>query len=332
MKVGKVPPEILSRSVFPFEGKRRKEVLVHSGFGEDCSVIDFGSENVAVMSTDPITGADQNSGYLAVMVSCNDLAACGARPLGILVTLLLPEGTGENELHEIMESIHRAAKEINVEVLGGHSEVTAAVNKVVINATAVGMAKRNNYISSSGASAGDDIIVTKSLGLEGTAILASDFAEYLETRVPKESIDIAQTFLNHISVIEDGLIAAEVGVSAMHDITEGGLLGACHEIAEASGVGMEIWKDKLPILPETLAICQAFEIDPLGLISSGSMLITSPRGSEVVQALKKQGINATIVGKVLQERRGRYILGKDKTPLVPPQRDELYRAIERAKS
>lgn len=328
MKIGKVPPEILARSVFPFEGKRRKEVLVHSGFGEDCSVIDFGNDNVAVMSTDPITGADKHSGYLAVMVSCNDLAACGARPLGILVTLLLPEGTDEGELHEIMENIHRAASQIKVEVLGGHSEVTAAVNKVVINSTAVGIAKRDSYISSSGAAPGDDIIVTKSLGLEGAAILASDYEDYLKKRLPEEYIETARSFLEHISVIEDGLVATQVGVTAMHDITEGGLLGACHEIAEASGVGMEVWEDRLPVLPETLAICKAFDIDPLGLISSGSMLITSPKGEKVVAALDSQGIPATVIGKVVQ--KGRFILGEEKTPLVPPKRDELYRAIEKA--
>lgn len=328
MKIGKVPPKVLERSVFPFDGKRQKEVLVHSGFGEDCSVIDFGEDNVAVMSTDPITGADSNSGHLAVMVSCNDLAACGAKPLGILVTLLLPEGTGEEDLRAIMESIHAAASDIDVEVLGGHSEITAAVNKVVINATAVGIAKRGHYISSAGAAYGDDVIVTKSLGLEGAAILASDYGHFLKGKLPEGYVQTARGFFKHISVINDGLIAAGVGVSAMHDITEGGLLGACHEICEASGVGMELWEGKLPVLPETLAVCEAFKIDPLGLISSGSMLITSPVGVKVTDALKSHGIPATIIGKVIKD--GRFIIGKDTVPIVPPKRDELYNAIETA--
>ena len=329
MKVGKVPPDILARNVFPFVGKRRDEVLVHSGFGEDCSVINFGGGNVAVMSTDPITGADKHNGYLAVMVSCNDLAACGARPIGILVTLLLPEGTSEDELKEVMEGIHRGATQIDVEVLGGHSEVTAAVTKIVINSTAVGIAKMDNYVSSSGAKPGDDVLVTKSLGLEGAAILASDFGSYLEGRVSQEYIDTALGFIDSISVIDDGLIAAEVGVTAMHDITEGGLLGACYEIAEASKAGMEIWADKLPILPQTHTICRAFGIDPLGLISSGSMLITSPKGAQVVAALKNQGISATIIGKVVEE--GRFIVeSHGNTPLYPLKRDELYRAIDKA--
>lgn len=327
MKTGKVPPEILAKYVFPFVGNRRKEVLVHSGLGEDCTIIDFGSQ-VAVASSDPITAADMHSGYLAVMVSCNDIAACGAKPIGILVTLLLPPDAKDDVLGSLMENIHAAAMKIGIEVLGGHSEITSSVVKPVICSTAIGIADKDKYVTSSGARLGDDVIVTKALGLEGSSILATDFENYLKDKIPSVYINKAKSFIEKISVIDDGLTAAGVGVSAMHDITEGGILGASFEVAEASGLGIEIFKEKLPILPETQAICKAFDIDPLGLISSGSMLICTPYGQKVIEALRQKDIPATIVGKITQE--GKYLISNgNKLTLKPLQRDELISAIEK---
>lgn len=328
MKIGKVPPEILKSSVYPYLGSMRKEVLVHSGFGEDCSIIDFG-ENVAVASTDPITGANKNSGYLSVFISCNDIAACGANPLGILVTLLLPAGADELMLKDLMEGIHDASRQIGIEILGGHSEITDAVIKPVVSVTALGIAKKNEYVTSSGARPGDDVIVTKALGLEGTSILTSDYEDILKAELSPELLHRAQSFIKKIGAVEDGLAAAKAGASAMHDITEGGLLGAVYEIAEASGTGVRIIKEKLPILPETRAICDFFRIDPLGLISSGSMLICAPKGDEVVKALAARGIDASIIGKITEKDK-LLVSGDDCIAITPPERDELYVAAERA--
>jgi len=328
LKIGKVPPEILKSSVYPFLGKRRKDVLVHSGFGEDCSIIDYG-ENVAVVSTDPITGADKNSGYIGVYISTNDIAACGAKPIGIMVTLLLPAGSDENMLKDIMEGIHKGANSLGIEVLGGHSEITDGVVKPIISVTAIGIARKDEYVTSSGAKPGDDVIITKALGLEGTAILAADYEKILKEKLGDELVSRAKNFIESIGVVEEGLAAARVGVTAMHDITEGGLLGAAYEVAEASGAGMVIFEEELPIYPETKAICDFFKINPLGLISSGSMLICTPKGKEVVEALKSKGINATIVGKVTNDEK--ILMSEDKSSIIIPlERDELYVAIERA--
>lgn len=329
MKAGKLPPEILFSSVYPYLGKQKKEVLVHAGLGEDCSVIDFG-ENVAVLSTDPITGADKNSSYLSVYISCNDIAACGAEPIGILTTLLMPPGTKDYEIRSIMEEIHNAANKIGIEILGGHSEITFAVTKPVISATAIGITKKDKYVTSQGAKPGDKVIVTKALGLEGSSILAADFERFLKDKLPADVIERAKDFIKNISVINDGLIATRAGVSAMHDITEGGVLGACYEISVASKVGIRIHKEKLPILPETKTICDVFGVDPLGLISSGSMLICTSFPDEVINSLKDAGIRATVIGDIIEEGRFIEVEGKD-YPLIPPERDELYKAIEKVK-
>ena len=150
----------------------------------------------------------------------------------------------------------------------------------------------------------------------------------MKDKLPKSVIQRAISFIDKISVIEDGLTAARAGVSAMHDITEGGLLGACFEVAEASGTGIEIMRDNIPILPETAAICELFDIDPLGLISSGSMLITAPNGEKVISALNERGITANIIGKMTEGGKC-IVFNGHKMPLIPPDRDELYKAIEK---
>lgn len=324
LEIGKIPVEVMKRSIFPYLGTKRKEVLVHSQLGEDSSIIDFG-EYVAVLSTDPITAADKLSGFLSVIISCNDLAACGAEPIGILTTILLPEGTEEQMLKNIMQEIDKASKMIGIEVLGGHTEVTQAVNKPVISTTAIGIARKGKYITSKGAKIGDDVIVTKALGLEGTAILATDYEDLLIKHFGKDFVLKAQSFINEISVIEEGLIASQNGANAMHDITEGGVLGATYEISEASGLGIEIYEEKLPFRRETKEICKFFGLNPLKLISSGSMLITAEDGNRIVKALSEKGIQATIIGKIVKE--GRYLItssGKEK--ILPPEKDEIYRA------
>ncbi|SHE69908.1 thiamine-phosphate kinase [Caldanaerobius fijiensis DSM 17918] len=327
MKTGKVLPELLKKYAYNNIGLKRNEVIAHAGVGMDCSIIDFG-ENVAVLSTDPITAAEKNSGYLSVIISCNDIAACGAKPLGILVTILLPENASESIFKDMMESIDKAAKELGIEVLGGHSEVTPSVTKPVICTTALGIAKKNSFVTASNAKVGDDIIVTKSIGLEGTAIIAYDYEYILTKNFSHEMVERAKNFLKEICVIKDGLIASSTGVNAMHDITEGGLLGAAYEVAEASGVGIEIYLDNVPIRPETKYICNFFNINPLGLISSGSLLISSKNGKNVVSKLKESGIDATIIGKVIPE--GLYIISSngEKNPLIPPERDELFKIKE----
>ena len=329
MKTGKIPPEILQKTILPFTGARRKEVLVGPKFGEDCAVLDLGEE-LLVLSTDPITGATAGLGRLAVHVSCNDVAATGAEPVGILFTLLLPQGTGEDVLAPLIQEIHHTAAEINVAVLGGHTEITPVVNQVVVSATAVGKVTRENLVTSSGARPGDDIILTKSAGLEGTAILAGELAPLLAGHLSPEILAGAQALGEQLSVIPEGTIAARAGATAMHDATEGGVRGALVELATASGVGLEVWEGAIPVAPETRALCRYLDIDPLGLISSGALLITAPPGSRVMAALAQAGIPARIIGRTLSRPEFFLVLKNgERRTLTAPERDELYKALEK---
>ena len=298
MKVGKINNLILKEKILDNISYRNPEVLVHAGVGEDCAVVDFGEE-VLVISSDPITGAVDKAGFLAVHINANDLAAAGASPLGMQVVLLFPNATEEFEIASLMEEIHQTAAEIGVEIIGGHTEIVDTVTRPMIVITGIGKAPADNYVTTGGARQGDDIIVTKSVGIEGTFILAVDFANHLqEEDVSFDCIEEAQSFSERISVLAEGLLAAEKGVNALHDITEGGLYGALEELSEAAGKGFILEVDEVPVAPETETICSALKLDPLGLLASGSMLITAPDGREIVDHLHKNNIEASIIGTI----------------------------------
>jgi len=325
MKVGKVPPEVLQQFVFNNLGVRRNDVLVHSALGEDCSVIDFG-EYVCVLTTDPITGAVQDIGRLAVNISCNDIAACGAEPMGLLVTILAPESTTPEDLGRIMGQINTETAKLGLEVLGGHSEITAGIDRVIVVTTAVGKAAKDAFVTTGGARPGDALLLTKGAGYEGTAVLAAEFAAELEARLGKDLVARARGFLEHVSVLPEGRIAVKNGATAMHDVTEGGIFGAAAEMAAAAGAGVELWAEAIPVAPETAAICDYFQLDPYALVSSGAMLIAAPDGARLLAALQAAGIPAAVIGRVTQAVTVIVRDGKSE-PFSPPERDELWKVF-----
>ncbi|HVC35120.1 MAG TPA: AIR synthase family protein [Chloroflexota bacterium] len=327
MRPGKLTPAELADYVFPHRGVLRKDVLVHAAFGQDTSVVEFGDE-VAVLSTDPITGAGRHAGWLAVQIASNDVAVSGAVPVGVLITLLLARSSAAHDAQTLMEDADRAAQGLGAEILGGHSEVTDGLVRSLVVVTALGRARRDRFVNSAGARPGDAVLLTKSAGLEGTAVLASDFATALSQRLPPDALEKAQSLIEHISVVPEALAAAAVGVSAMHDATEGGVLGALAELAGAAGVAVDVDVGRIPVLPETRAICDALGIDPLGLVSSGALLIATSNAKAVVRAVRALGVQVVEIGRVVsgpsQLREGGVA-----RPLVPPDRDALWEAIER---
>lgn len=326
MKPGKVPPQLLETLVYSHLGTRRPDVLVRPRVGEDCAVIDFG-EWAAVITCDPITGATNRLGWYAVHVACNDLAATGAEPVALLLTLLLSEGTTKSELEEIMRDADTAAAGLGVEIVGGHTEVTTGIDRSMATVTALGKAPKSRVLSARGARPGDALLLTKGAGIEGTAILATDLADRLQGRVDNATLARARAFIDRISVVPEGRIAARSGASAMHDVTEGGVLTGAWELAEAAGIGVELWADEVPVQPETQAICRVLEVDPLALISSGAMLITAPDAKRVTPPLHDAGIPVRQIG-VTTARERVVVRGGSRAPLVPPERDELWRLLE----
>ena len=327
MKAGKIPESVLKRSVLRQLHSRRDEVLLGAGVGEDCAVLALEEDEVLVMSTDPITGTGQDMGRLAVFVTANDLASSGAEPIGVMLTILLPEESEESLLKEIMRDAESACAMLHMQILGGHTEVSAAVNRPILSVSGVGKAKKGAVISTGGAKPGMDIVVSKWIGIEGTAILAKEKETELRGRYATTFIDRAKDLDAYISVLSEAAVAARSGVSAMHDVTEGGIFGALWEMAEASGVGLEIDLKKIPVRQETIEVCEFFGINPYELISSGCMLMAAQDGNFLVHELEKAGIPATVIGKATAGNDRVLLNEEERRFLEPPKPDELYRVI-----
>ncbi|MGN0141422.1 MAG: AIR synthase family protein [Roseburia sp.] len=327
MKIGKVPENVLKRSVFKQIHNRRPEVLLGAGVGEDCAAVKLAEDEVLVMSTDPITGTAQDIGTLAIQITANDLASSGAEPVGVLLTVLLPPDAKESHLKQIMQQVEDACIAARIQVMGGHTEVTNVVSQPVISVCGVGKVKDGHLVSTAGARPGMDILVTKWIGIEGTAILAKEKEQELLTRFPAPFVEKAKSLDAYISVLSEAAVAVKSGVSAMHDVTEGGIFGALWEMAEASGVGLEIDLKKIPIRQETVEVCEYFGINPYELISSGCMLMAAEDGNTLVRELDKAGIPATVIGKAVEGNDRVILNGDEKRFLEQPKTDELYRAL-----
>ncbi len=328
MEIGKIPENVLKRAVFRQIHTKREEVLVGAGVGEDCAVMQLAPDEVFVLSTDPITGTDKNMGSLAIQITANDLASSGAEPVGVLLTVLLPPSADEPLIRQLMQEVEETCCRLNIQVMGGHTEVTAAVRQPVISVTGVGKIKKDGLVTTGGACVGDDVIVTKWIGIEGTSIIAKEKEQELLKRFSGPFVEDAKKLDRFLSVVPEAMVAVKHGVTAMHDVTEGGIYGALWELAEASGVGLEIDLRAIPIRQETVEICECFRLNPYQLISSGSMLMTAPDGRALVRELSKAGIPAAVVGRCVTGPAKKILNGEDTAYLERPKTDELYKIYE----
>jgi len=332
LSVGKLDPATLKQLIFSRLGNKDSRVILGPNIGEDATVIDFGNKALVVHS-DPITGAVENVGWLAVNVCTNDIATRGIRPLWILTVLLLPENLTLTQLKTITTQIDKAAKNLGVAVVGGHSEVTPGINRPIIITTAIGEAINKRFVRTSGARVGDAIVVTKGAAIEGTAILSQELRDFLQTKLSNNTIKRANQFIKMTSVMEEALTAVEVGeVHAMHDATEGGIAGGLQELAWASNLGIVVYEKKIPIHDETEIICKTVGIDPLKTISSGALIISAQpeKAEKIVATIRKKGIKAAVIGKMVDKKEGIYIVRKDGTRLnlEKPVKEELWKALK----
>lgn len=320
MKLGKLTTEELQRNVMDLIGRRRPEVLMSAALGEDCAAIDF--DDTVLVSSDPITAVvePEKIGALCISVCCNDVAANGGIPVAVTLTLIMPPECGAEDVGVIMRGAEARAKQLNVDIVGGHTEFSDCVVRPVVSGTALGKVKR--LIRKSGLAAGDELFVTKQLGLEGTCILA-DIVKPELTVSEREKLE---SFNASLDVTAESLALSGLScVTMMHDVTEGGILGAVKEVCLAAGLGAEIYEELMPIDKLTLRLCRDAGVDPLRLISSGSMLAAVRGSADVaVRALKDKGIAFTRIGSVVSgsvtlNRRGGV---RENIDVLP---DELYK-------
>ncbi len=330
---GKLPTGELERLLKRYATRKDPSVIIGPAIGLDSAAVKV-SKKVLLLKTDPITFVAEDIGLYALHINANDIAVMGGRPRWFLATILLPEGrTTLKDAERVFRQISRAAEDVGVTLCGGHTEVTPAVNTTVVVGQMIGEVERRGLVSSQGARPGDSLIVTKAVPVEALSILAREKAEEIEKLVSRTTITRWKRFVKRpgIGVIRDVEVAMRVTrPHAMHDPTEGGLSMGLYEMARASGVGMEVYGDRIPIIKEAERVFDYFGVDPMGLIASGTLLMAvSPEDAErVVRELERAGIPATVVGSVKSKKYGITIIeGGKRRPLRIYERDEITKVL-----
>jgi len=302
LPVGKLPPDLLARLIAnaPTSDER---VVEGPGIGIDCAVLDL-DEHLLVCKTDPVTFATDSLGRYLVKVNANDLATTGAVPRWLMVTLLLPEsGSNEALVRNLMDQIGAACRELGITLIGGHTEITYGLERPIAVGALMGLAEPGRIVSPRGARPGDRLLLTKSVPIEATAILARERSYRLRALLMDADLERARRYLDDpgIDITRDARIALDAGrVTAMHDPTEGGLAAALWELANAAGCVLRFDPARVPVTPLSARICSALAIDPLAAIASGSLLLTAPPGDaeRIRRALAEANIPCTDIGEV----------------------------------
>ena len=338
MDVGKLPNQLLARLLERIQ-RQDPRVLLGPGIGRDAAVIDAGGVRLLVAKSDPVTFASDHIGWYAVHVNANDVACMGARPAWFLATALLPEGASEELASGLFDQVLDACQGLAVELVGGHTEITFGLERPIVVGAMLGEVERDRLVEPSGARAGDALILSKGIAIEGTAVLAREAAGRLERLgVARQTIERAQRYIFEpgISVVREALTVCEAvragggSVHAMHDPTEGGLATALYELAEASGLGIAVKESEITVLPETQEVCAAAALQPLGLLASGALLITVAEADcpIALAALAEAGIEARRIGSMTEKEAGVIIDGRAGTTDVSRfARDEVARFL-----
>jgi hydrogenase expression/formation protein HypE len=321
LPAGKLPNDLL-REFLVRVAFDDPSILINPRVGEDTAAVDVGSEEVMVLKSDPITFATDSIGQYAVLINANDIATSGARPRWLLTTLLFPSGVTPSEIQHVIDELNEFCRRWDISLCGGHTEITDAVTRPVVTGMMAGTVARKNLIDKRNVAAGDKVLLTKGVAVEGTAIIAREFGDRLkQLGLPDSDVDKCRQFLKNISILTEAKIAAKFKTtSAMHDVTEGGLATALEELSIAAEHRIKINMDTIPVFAETRKICRFLNIQPLGLIGSGSLLICCRQtGCEsIVRSIRQSGVKVACIGEVLEKGQG-IAAFKNGRPTVWPQ-------------
>lgn len=337
MKIGKIDDGTFRALILRRLGKKDATVLVPPRAGVDAGVVDLGGGRVLVVAEDPIFTMPrlplETFGWFTVHIGASDVAVMGVRPRYMTYSLLLPPETSRADLGTIVDSIHRAALDLGIAIVGGHTGFYPGFQAPTIGGiTVFAVARRGEYVTPAGARPGDDVILTKGPAIETAGLLAALREEELLASHPSSLVESAKRLCFRMTVVEDALTAkAAGGVTAMHDATEGGVVGGLFEIAAASGVGMEV-DERLFVYPdEVRMVCESFGIDPVAAIAEGSLLVTARPGSSgrIIARLKRKRIAASVIGRVVSDKRRRTLRRRDGhvVPLGIPEQDPFWPAF-----
>ncbi|MBE5869003.1 MAG: hydrogenase maturation factor [Lachnospiraceae bacterium] len=329
MKVGKVAESVLKRSVLKqIKTANRQELISGPSVGADCAVLAFseGEPRMGVCTQETALRSPADMRRILQRVA-NSLACGGMHPVAVTISLLLPEVMSEQELQDMMGVAGQVCQELSMAVAGGQTNVSGDVALPHVTVTGIGQIQTEGALLPGGAKPKQDIVISKWIGLEGTATLAQLYEEKLLTRYPSHLVDRGKSFDQYLSVLPEAQIAMEFGVSAMHDVSEGGIFRALWELAESAGVGLTVELKKIPVRQETIEICEFFQINPYELVSGGSLIMVTDDGNGLVRALEQAGIAATVAGKIT-DRRDRIIVNEEETRFLDrPKEEEIHKVL-----
>ena len=339
MKKGKLSENVMKRSVLKQIKTKREEVVIGAGIGENCAILSLKDHGMTAVSSATVTWTIEKAARNVVYGAVNQLAASGAEPVAVTVAVLIPPETEEAQLKVMIAQIEEECAELQMQMAGADATVTQAVNTPVVTITAVGTiinagagtpmgtSKKEAVIASKSAKPGQDVVVSKWIGVEGTSVLAREKEKELLTKYPVRFIEEAKEFDQFLSVIPEAATAGKSGVCAMHSVREGGIFGALWEMAEAAGVGLEIDLKRIPVRQETIEVCEFFELNPYELASGGCLLMTADNGYDLVRALEEKHIPAAVIGKTTDNNDRVVINEEERRFLEPAKPDEIYKVI-----
>ncbi len=324
MRYGKLSSDELELNILSKLHHLRKEVLLSAALGEDCAALKTDG-SVFLISTDPITAQMplEALGSLAVDVACNDIVANGGEPVALMFTLIMPENSTAEDIGIVMDSAVKRASQINVDIIGGHTEFSDCVVRPIVSATAVG--KTNRIISKRGLKSGDKVYMTKSAAIEGSVILS----KFSKSGFSSDELAELKAFEKLLSVTKEGKILAKFeNISTMHDITEGGILGSVAEICQNVKLGARIYEKKIPVSGLTKKICEEFNADPYRLISSGSLMFTGQNLDDAVATLQQAGINAFEIGEITADGKILFCRSGGEKQKIKIEADQLFKVLK----
>ena len=326
MRDGKISESVLIRSVLRKIKTKREEVVCGAGIGVDCAVLSFDEGEETVLSTNPVSAPADRVCVYGMHRALNNVAAAGAEPVCVLISAMFPASTEESVIQDMMAQAEEICGQYRVQLSGGHTELTETTVQPVLTVTGVGK-RRKAEGDTRAVKPGQDVVVSKWIGLEGTVRIAREYREALLARYPARMIDEAADFERFLSIIPEAATARKSGVCGIHDVSQGGIFGALWEMANGAGVGLEIDLKKLPVRQETIELCEFYDLNPYELSSGGCLLMTAEDGNSLVMALGKKGIPAVVVGKTTAGNDRVLFNEEERRFLEPPKTDQLYKLI-----
>ncbi len=337
MNIGKISESVLKHSILHQIHTKRDEVLEGAGIGEDCALFAFSEEEAvaasvreaAVATKTALDFADTEKVSMAHLIQkcANNLAVCGAKPIAVMITLLLPQTAEPEDVRKLMAEAEETCAGLSMQIVGGQTRVSGAVTASLAVVNGYGTVSRQNYGTLKAVKPGQAIVLSKWVGLEGTAILARKYKDRLTARYPAYLAEEAQGFDRYLSIIPEAATATKSGVCAMHDASEGGIFAALWELAEGAGIGLDIDLKKIPLRQETVEVCECCGVNPYELLAGGCLIMVTENGERLVAALEAKGIPAVVVGRTTDSNDRILHSGQDVRYMERPKTDEIYREL-----